>query len=139
MSIRQFFAAYAVSALVFLAIDAAWLATTASRLYRPAIGHLMRPDVDMKAAVTFYILYVAGIVIFAVAPALEARSWTSALGRGALLGLFAYATYDLTNQATLKEWPWRLSLIDMGWGAVVTAAAAAAGCRMVLAFGGAGR
>src|SRR5688500_272516 len=106
MSIRQLLTAYAASALVFLAIDAAWLATMASRVYRPAIGHLMRPDVDMKAAVTFYALYVAGIVIFAVAPALEARSWTSALGRGALLGLFAYATYDLTNQATLKDWPW---------------------------------
>jgi uncharacterized membrane protein len=139
MSIRQFLTAYAAAALVFLAIDGAWLATMASRVYRPAIGHLMRPDLDMKAAVTFYMLYVAGVVIFAVAPALEGRSWMSALGRGALLGLFAYATYDLTNQATLKEWPWRLTLIDMGWGAFVTAAAAAAGCRAVLAFGGPGR
>ncbi|VTU15791.1 DUF2177 family protein [Variovorax sp. RA8] len=139
MSIRQFLIAYATSALVFLAIDATWLATMAGRLYRPAIGHLMRPDVDVKAAVIFYTLYVAGIVIFAVAPALESRSWTSALGRGALLGLFAYATYDLTNQATLRDWPWRLTLVDLAWGAVVTAAAAAAGCRLVLAFGGPAR
>ncbi|VTU22276.1 putative membrane protein [Variovorax sp. PBS-H4] len=139
MSIRQFLTAYAASALVFLAIDASWLATMANRLYRPAIGHLMRADMDIKAAVTFYALYVAGIVIFAIVPAVEARSWTSALGRGALLGLFAYATYDFTNQATLKDWPWRLTLIDLAWGAFVTAAAAAAGCRAVLAFGGPGR
>ncbi|VTU18296.1 putative membrane protein [Variovorax sp. PBL-H6] len=139
MFMRQFLTAYASSALVFLALDAAWLGTMASRVYRPAIGHLMRPDMDVKAALTFYVLYVAGIVIFAVAPAVEARSWTSALGRGALLGLFAYATYDFTNQATLKDWPWRLTLIDLGWGTFVTAAAAAAGCRAVLAFGGAAR
>ena len=136
MNIRQFAIAYAAGGIAFLALDAAWLASMAERVYRPAIGHLMRSGFDISAAALFYALYLAGMVFFAVAPALEARSWTSALGRGALLGLFAYATYDLTNQATLKEWPWRLTLIDLAWGSLVTALAAAAGCRAALLLGG---
>ncbi|OUM02337.1 DUF2177 family protein [Variovorax sp. JS1663] len=136
MTIRQFAVAYVAGGLALLALDAAWLSTMAGRLYRPAIGHLMQPGFDAKAAAIFYVLYLAGLVFFAVAPALEARSWTSALGRGALLGFIAYATYDLTNQATLKDWPWRLTLIDLAWGTFMTAAAAAAGCRAALAFDG---
>ena len=136
MTIRQFAVAYAASAAVFLVLDAAWLATMAQRLYRPSIGHLMREGFDVPAAAVFYVLYIAGLVFFAVAPALESRSWAAALGRGALLGLFAYATYDLTNQATLRDWPWQLTLADLCWGAFVTAVAAAAGCRAALAFGG---
>ncbi|GAA4352374.1 DUF2177 family protein [Variovorax defluvii] len=136
MTIRQFAVAYVAGGLVLLVLDAAWLSTMAARLYRPAIGHLMQPAFDVKAAALFYVLYLAGVVFFAVAPALDVRSWTVALGRGALLGLIAYATYDLTNQATLKDWPWHLTLIDLAWGSILTAAAAAAGCGAALAFSG---
>ncbi|WP_077001130.1 DUF2177 family protein [Variovorax sp. KK3] len=136
MTIRQFAVAYVAGGAALLVLDAVWLSTMAERLYRPAIGHLMQPGFDMKAAAIFYALYLAGIVFFAVVPALEARSWTAALGRGALLGFIAYATYDFTNKATLKDWPWRLTLIDLAWGTIVTAAAAAAACAAALVFGG---
>ncbi len=127
MSWTQIAIAYPVTACVFLALDAVWLSLMASRLYKPAIGHLMAEQVNVPPAVLFYVLYVAGIVVFAVLPALAGRRpWLSALGLGALLGLLAYATYDLTNQATLKGWPWPVTLVDLGGGAVLTGPAAAA-------------
>jgi len=127
MSWSQIAIAYPVAACVFLALDAVWLSVMASRLYKPAIGHLMAEQVNLPAAALFYVLYVAGIVVFAVLPALsERRPWLSALGLGALLGLLAYATYDLTNQATLKGWPWHITAVDLAWGAFVTGTAAAA-------------
>lgn len=123
----QLVIAYAIAAVVFLALDAVWLTLMASRLYRPAIGHLMAEQPAMAPAALFYLLYVAGIVFFAVAPALDGkRGWLAALGTGALLGLLAYATYDLTNQATLRGWPWHVTAIDLVWGACVTASAAGA-------------
>lgn len=125
--------AYVAVALVFMVLDGAWLSLMASRLYRPAIGHLMADGFSVLPAVLFYLLYIAGIVHFAVAPALEARKpGLTALGHGALLGLLAYATYDLTNQATLRDWPWRVTLADLAWGATVTGAAAAAGTAITL-------
>lgn len=136
MSIRQFAVAYAATAVIFLTLDAIWLGTMAERLYRPAIGHLMRERFAIGPAVLFYLIYVAGIVVFAIAPALAERRWQAALAMGALLGLLAYATYDLTNQATLKNWPWRVTLADLCWGGFVTAVSAAAACRIALAFGG---
>ncbi len=132
MSTRQLVIAYPLTALVFLVLDALWLTTMADRLYRPALGRLMLERFDIAPAIAFYVLYVAGVVLFAVAPGLAHGRWSSALGLGALLGLFAYATYDLTNQATLRDWPWRVTLVDLCWGTFVTAAAAAAGCRMTL-------
>jgi uncharacterized membrane protein len=134
MSSRQFFIAYASTLLVFLGLDAIWLTTMADRLYRPAIGHLMLDRFAIWPALAFYAIYVAGVVVFAVSPALAGGRWMSALGKGALLGLCAYATYDLTNQATLKGWPWHLTLADLCWGSFVTAASAAAACRLTAAF-----
>jgi uncharacterized membrane protein len=139
MTIRQFAVAYAAMAVVFLALDALWLGTMAERLYRPAIGHLMRERFAFGPALAFYVIYVAGVVVFVIAPALAERRYQSALGMGALLGLLAYATYDLTNQATLKDWAWRVTLADLCWGSFVTAVSAAAACRITLAFGGAAR
>ena len=136
MTFRQFAVAYAAMAVVFLALDAIWLASMAERLYRPAIGHLMRERFALGPALAFYAIYVAGVVVFVVAPALAERRWQSALVMGALLGLLAYATYDLTNQATLKGWPWQVTLADLCWGSFVTAVAAAAACRITQAFGG---
>jgi uncharacterized membrane protein len=127
---KSAFIAYAATALVFLALDAVWLYTMAERLYRPALGHLMADRVAVLPAIAFYLVYIVGVLVFAVRPGLESGRWTVALGLGALLGFVAYATYDLTNQATLRDWPWRVTLADLCWGTAVTAAAAAAGCRL---------
>lgn len=116
------FGAALAAALAFLVLDAIWLTTMGQRLYRPAIGHLMREDFNLAAAAAFYAIYLTGVVVFVVAPATSTRS---ALTRGALFGLVAYATYDLTNQATLRGWPWHVTLIDLCWGSFVTAASSA--------------
>jgi len=120
---RRFAVAFAAGALAFLALDALWLLTMAERLYRPAIGHLMREGFDAAAAAAFYAIYLSGVTAFAVLPAAGVRA---AAARGAGFGLVAYATYDLTNQATLRGWPWHVTLADLAWGAFATAAAAAA-------------
>ena len=97
----------------------------ADRLYRPALGHWMQEPFAVGPALAFYAIYFVGVVVFAVAPALAGRRWRVAFGLGALLGLVAYATYDLTNQATLKDWPWHVTLADLVWGTMVTAVSAA--------------
>jgi uncharacterized membrane protein len=130
MTAKQTAIAYLASAIVFLVLDAAWLTTMADRLYRPALGRLLLDRFELAPAALFYALYVIGIVVFAVAPGLASGRWTTSLGLGALLGLIAYATNDLPNQATLRDWPWRVTLADLGWGTLVTAVAAAAGCRI---------
>ena len=113
-----------VTAIAFLALDAAWLTWSGSRLYRPAIGHLMASTVDWPAAAMFYAVYIAGLLGFAVAPA---RGRRAALLRGALFGFVAYSTYDLTCQATMNGWPWTVTLVDLAWGTFASAAASAAG------------
>ncbi len=118
---------FCVAIPVFLALDSLWLTFAAQRLYRPAIGHLMRDGFDLGAAALFYLLYGCGMVYFAIAPA---RHMRQALARGACFGLVAYATYDLTNQATLRGWPWRVTLADLAWGAFVTAASCAVAYRL---------
>ena len=128
MTLLQSILAYVLAALSFLALDAVWLSTMAERLYRPAIGHLMAERFAPAPAVAFYALYVAGIVYFAIAPALAERRPMAAAVHGALLGLLAYATYDLTNQATLRDWPWQVTVADLAWGAFATAAAAGVAC-----------
>jgi uncharacterized membrane protein len=119
--------AYLAAAVVFLVLDGLWLGFIAGDFYRNRVGHLLLEQPDLAAAAAFYALYLVGVVMFAVAPALQERSVVRAIGRGALFGLIAYATYDLTNLATLKGWSTAVSLLDMAWGAVVTAATAAAG------------
>jgi len=112
---------------VFLAIDMIWLGFAARGFYRNNLGHLLRPDVNWAAAIVFYLLYIAGIMIFAVMPALEGNSLRRAVLFGGLFGFFAYATYDLTNLATLKGWPLNVAVVDIIWGIVLTASVAAAG------------
>lgn len=124
MSFAHSALAWLLAALAFLALDAVWLTTMTPRLYRPALGHLMAPQLAWLPAVLFYACYVAGIVWFAVAPAVAERRPLLALVNGVLLGLFAYATYDLTNQATLRDWPWLVTACDMAWGGFGTGAAA---------------
>ena len=117
---------FAIAAFVFLALDAVWLSATGSRLYRPVLGALMRPDFDVLAATAFYLCYLAGLTHFAVRPA---RTLRDAAWQGACFGFVAYATYDLTNQATLLAWRWYLTAIDLAWGATASAVASAVAWR----------
>ena len=119
--------AYGASAAVFVAGDMAWLTLMGPRLYRPVLGPLLADRFRLLPALAFYLLYLAGVLVLAVSPALKGADLRRALASGAVLGLVAYATYDLTNQATLRTWATRLSLVDMAWGAVLTAVAAGAG------------
>jgi uncharacterized membrane protein len=131
---HRFAAAYAITLVVFLVLDAAWLLTMYDRLYRPAIGHLLRDGFALAPAAAFYALYILGVVVFAVLPGQSSGRASVAATRGALFGLIAYATYDLTNQATLRDWPWAVTLIDLAWGAFASAIAAGAACRGALAL-----
>ncbi|MGB3811564.1 MAG: DUF2177 family protein [Parvibaculum sp.] len=118
--------AYISTALIFVVMDAIWL-TLMGGWYRRELGALMAPDFRLAPAVIFYLLYLAGIVVFAVAPALADDRIATALLYGALFGFFAYATYDLTNQATLAHWSLKLTLVDLVWGTVLTGTSAAFG------------
>ena len=109
-----------VSAFVtFLAIDMVWLIIVARGFYRKQLGFLLSDQPNWWAAISFYLLFVAGLLVFAIVPGLEAGSLRKALLLGGFFGLVAYATYDLTNMATVKNWPWILTLVDMAWGAVL--------------------
>jgi uncharacterized membrane protein len=119
--------AYACAAIVFVTGDAAWLTLVGPQLYRPVLGPLLADRLNGGAAAAFYLTYLAGVVFLAVAPALPSGAWRTAALNGLVLGLVAYGTYDLTNQATLKLWATRLTLADMAWGGVLTAVAATAG------------
>lgn len=118
---------YIAAALCMLILDAIWLSTMARILYRPNIGELLMDGFRIAPAIVFYFLYIAGIVWFAIYPAYEKASLSSALLNGAILGLVAYGTYDLTNQATMKVWPVTITVADMIWGTFLTSASAAAG------------
>ena len=122
----QIIIAWLATGVVFGIADAIFLSQVAQRVYRPLIGEILRPDVGLAAAAAFYVIYVSGLVFFAVAPALEKQSAMTAVISGAVLGFVAYATYDLTNQATMRVWDLRVTLIDMTWGALASAFAAGA-------------
>lgn len=129
--------AYVVVALVFCALDAAWLGLLAKNFYREQIGSLLLAQPNRLAAAVFYMFYIAGVIVFAVAPALADSpdgAATPALLRGALFGLLAYMTYDLTNMATLRGWSWTIAAVDMAWGMFVTSVAACAGAAVTQRF-----
>lgn len=117
MFIKLFF----TSLVVFFAIDMVWLVLVAKNFYQKQIGFLMRPDVNWTAAIIFYLLFIAGLVTFVISPAVVRQSWIHALLFGALFGLITYATYDLTNLATLKDWPLLVTVVDLAWGMVLSA------------------
>jgi uncharacterized membrane protein len=123
----QFFAAYAGAAVAFVILDAIWLGTVAKSFYFTQLAGLLREKPDLGVAAVFYVIYIAGIVYFAVAPALNSGGLTAALVNGALLGFLAYATYDATNLATLKGFPAVVAVVDVVWGTFLTGTAAAAG------------
>jgi len=119
------FRLFLVSGVTMIVMDAVWLTLAVDRLYRPNIGHLMRYDGFLPlAAIAFYLLYLFGVVVLAQLPA---RQWIGAGWRGAVFGLCAYGTYDLTNQATLRDWPWLVTSVDLAWGTVLTSVVAATG------------
>lgn len=117
---------YAIALPVFFAIDLVWLGLVAKDFYREQIGYLMRSDVNWAAAILFYLIFIVGLVFFVIAPAVEKGSWTYAVLAGALFGLVCYATYDLTNLATTKDWPLLVTIVDLAWGAVLAASVSTA-------------
>lgn len=128
--------AYASTAVTFLVIDFIWLSAMANVLYRPVLGDMLAPQFRLAPAVVFYIIYVAALIFFAVLPSLQpGKGLGTALLYGAAFGFAAYATYDLTNQATLKNWSTMLTVADLAWGSFVSAAAAGAGHWFTARFG----
>ena len=111
---------YFITLVVFLAIDMVWLTVIAKRFYAEKLGYLMAPKANLAAALLFYMLFVVGLLVFVIAPALAAGSWLQALLAGLFFGLVTYATYDLTNLATIKDWPVVITLIDLVWGSFVS-------------------
>jgi uncharacterized membrane protein len=128
--------AYAILTSIFVVLDGAWLSIMGPALYKPALGDILADKVRLVPAIVFYLLYPIGIEIFVSVPALRSDSGGHATIYGAMFGLFAYATYDLTNAATLRQWTTQITLADIAWGAVATGLAATisvASCRAVLA------
>jgi uncharacterized membrane protein len=122
-----FVAGYVATLVAFVAADMVWLGIMVDRVYRPAIGDILSTSVNLPAAGVFYLIFPAGLTIFAVLQAVQNQSAGNAAVLGGLFGLFAYATYDLTNQATLRNWPTHLTVIDLAWGSALSAFAATIG------------
>lgn len=118
---------YAATFAAFLAIDVVWLGLVARKFYRRHLGFLLADQPNWWAAVAFYLIFVAGILVFSVVPALQTGSLWNALLMGGFYGLVTYATYDLTNQATVKNWPWIVTIIDLCWGVVLSASVSGVG------------
>ena len=116
MSIMFYLKLYVLTVPVFFAIDMVWLGLVAKGFYQKKLGFILSPNINWAAAVTFYLLFIVGILIFAVRPAINSNSWVQALIFGALFGFFTYATYDLSNLATIKDWPPVVVVVDIVWG-----------------------
>lgn len=113
---------YLIALPIFFAIDLVWVGLIAKGFYAKHIGYLLRPDVNWVAAVIFYLIFTAGLVVFVITPAVEKGQVMHALVYGAFFGLVAYASYDLTNSALTKDWPLIVTVVDMAWGAFLAAA-----------------
>lgn len=112
---------YGITLVVFLAIDAVWLLLIAKNLYSKYLGYIMAKSPNLVAAFIFYLIFVAGMLYFVIDPAIDKESWQHALVAGMFFGFVTYATYDLTNLATIKDWPIHITIIDLAWGTFVTA------------------
>lgn len=112
----DFLKAYLVSFVIFLVIDAVWLTLVAPKFYKSQIGHLMSDTPNLIAALIFYLIFIFGIVYFVLQPALETRDFAKLIISAVLFGFITYATYDLTNLATLKDWPIKVTIVDLIWG-----------------------
>jgi len=113
---------YLITVVVFFALDLFWLGIIAKKMYADKLGYIMSPQVNWLPAIIFYLLFVVGLLLMVIFPAIEKKSWMHALTYGILFGLVTYATYDLTNLATLKDWPLSITLIDLIWGSFISAA-----------------
>ena len=111
---------YLISFAVFFIIDMVWLGLVAKNFYQTQIGHLMKTDINWAAALIFYLVFLAGIVFFVISPNLANGNWISVLLAGMFFGFVTYATYDLTNLATLKDWPIIVTVVDLVWGSVLS-------------------
>ena len=117
---------YIIALPILFAIDMLWLGVISKDFYRAQIGSLMKDNINWAAAIIFYLIFIAGLVLFVILPAVEKNSWTHALLFGAFFGLICYATYDLTNLAIAKDWPLLVTIVDMVWGAVLAASVSVA-------------
>ena len=126
--------AYIVAAVSFGVLDSFWLRWAAPNLYRPVIGEIMTDQIRVGAAVAFYLIYIAGMVWFAIKPGIASGQVTTAVLNGALLGALCYATFDLTSQVVLKVWSTQISVMDIAWGAFATAVASGIACWAALRF-----
>lgn len=118
----MFIKLYLIALPIFLILDALWLGLIAKTFYAKQIGFLFKTDINWTAALIFYLMFIAALILFVINPAIEKGSLAHALLFGALFGLITYATYDLTNLATLKGWPIMVTMVDLIWGSFVTAA-----------------
>jgi uncharacterized membrane protein len=124
MQISRILLTYVVSVPVFFAVDMIWLGVIARGFYRKALEPLLTPNINWTAAIVFYFLFLVGILVFALLPGLKKQSFVYTVSMAALFGFIAYATYDLTNLATLRDWPLLMSMVDMLWGAFLSASTA---------------
>ena len=115
---------YLITVVVFFLVDIVWLGFISKNLYKEYLGHLMAPKVNWTAAIIFYLLFIVGLVFFAINPAIEKESLKHAFLLGGFFGLITYSTYDLTNLATLKDWPINITIIDIIWGTILNSATA---------------
>jgi len=125
--VMKYLVGYVSVLLIFGAIDAAWLSAMGRLLYRPTLGDILVDNVRLAPALVFYLIYPIGLLVFAVFPAMRENSAVSAFGYGVLLGAIAYATYDLTNFATLRNWTLQITAIDIVYGALVSGIASSSG------------
>jgi uncharacterized membrane protein len=124
MDVAFYLKLYALTVPVFFVIDLIWLGVIAKGFYQKNLSYILSPQVNWPAAILFYLLYIAGILIFAVVPAVAKESWQHAMLFGALFGFFTYMTYELTNLALLKGWPLNIVFVDILWGVVLCTAVA---------------
>ena len=115
----MFIRLFLIALPAFFIIDVIWLVLVAKKFYSEQIGFLMKPDINWTAAIIFYLIFIAALVTFVIGPAVEKHSWMHALIYGAFFGLVTYATYDLTNLSTLKDWPLLVTIVDLFWGMVL--------------------
>ena len=124
MKIKFYLKLYALTIPIFFIIDIVWIGVVAQDFYQKYLGYILSPNVNWTAAIIFYLIYIVGIIIFGVRPAIIHNSFKHAIIFGGLFGFFTYATYDLTNLATVKNWPLIVTLIDMFWGTFLGASVA---------------
>lgn len=122
----DFIIRYIVAGALFAIIDGIWLSFVANKLYRSQLGSLLLDKPNLPAAIVFYLVFLVGLVVFVINPAMQSNDWKVALGLGALFGFVTYATYDLTNLATLKGYPLTITIVDLIWGTVLTASVSVA-------------